>query len=215
MEQSNGGQYILAGGSFVKQLAAYLRTITFHPISNCCSFWIPPFYIHTCKMSIVYRDENFRRKFYPQNLWTNRKIVFAAELTMTLRHPTGCCSAPQTPPACWRGRCCEPEAPRSACPCPRSSSPSSSPISSSGKRNYSMRETVKNHQISFYTSINNCERASTKTSDNFSVEALYLCGHLGQLVVTSKFNLIKLLNWTLPQNHSIYQMSKMLKMSLD
>ena len=35
-EQSNGGQYILAGGSFVKRLAACLRTITFHLISNCC-----------------------------------------------------------------------------------------------------------------------------------------------------------------------------------
>ena len=76
-----------------------------------------------------------------------------------------------------------------------------------------MRETVKNHQISFFTSIN--KRVSTKNSDNFSVEALYLCGHLGQLVVTSKFNLVKLLNSTLPQNHSIYQMYKMLKLSLD
>ena len=160
-------------------------------------------------------DQNFTQKIVNYN-----KIhvsyclrVFEVDRIMTLRHPTGCCSAPQTPPACWTGRCCEPEAPRSSCPCPRSSSPSSSPISSSGKRNYSMRETVKNHQISFFTSIN--KRVSTKNSDNFSVEALYLCGHLGQLVVTSKFNLVKLLNSTLPQNHSIYQMYKILKLSLD
>ena len=42
-------------------------------------------------------------------------------------------------------------------------------------------------------------------TDNFSVEALYLRAHLGQLVVTSKFDLIKLLNWTLLHNHSIYK----------